>query len=103
MKVETPVVKQGGALIYDFNYCRYDIFGATIYRTVYGDSNDIIYPLPAVNTITYLGCRNVKVYLMIPTSIPPGTYHVEMLANVQVNILKINSIQTRTTDFKIIP
>ena len=100
MKVDTPVVKRGDALIYDFNYCRYDIFGATIYRTVYGDNN-IIYLLAAVNTVTYPGCRNVKIYLMIPATIPPGTYHVEMLVNVQVNLLKVISVQSRTNDFQV--
>ena len=101
LHVETPVVKQGGELIYDLSYCRYDIFGATIYRTVYGN-NGIIYPLAAVNSVTYPGCRTAKIYLMIPTSIPPGAYHVNMLVNVQVNLLKVNSIQTNTEDFQIV-
>lgn len=102
MPVITHQVKRGDALVYQFDYCRYNIFGATVYRTLYGTNNNIVYPLALVNTVTLSGCRTADVYLMIPSSLKPGTYYVDILVKVQVNLLKQEAMEAKTQSFQVV-
>lgn len=101
LPVITHQVKRGQALVYKVQYCRYDLVGGTIYRTLYGVNNDNVYPLAPVNTVTYPGCRTANVYLMIPTSLTPGTYYVDILVKIQVNMLRQQVLETRTQNFEV--
>ena len=101
LPVITHQVKRGTALIYQVNYCRYQFYGATVYRTLYGTNNNNVYPLAPVNTVTSPGCRTANVYLMIPSSLQPGTYYVNVLLKIQVNLLRQQTLETRTQSFEV--
>lgn len=97
--VITKTVKQGDDIIYAPYYCRYFQGSGRVYRTIVGKE---FIPTATVDTVTQLGCSTVKIHLATPRNIEPGTYHIQIVAEFQVNPLRIIHVSYYSENFEII-
>ena len=86
LKILTPVVKGGGVMIYEANYCLYHQYQATVSRTLIDDS---FIPLPITNSVGQLGCHKIEIQVPIPDGARAGVYHMEGLVSYQVTGTRI--------------
>lgn len=72
VKVITPSVKVGGAMVYDINSCKKAALTPTVYRKIVSSASaEALTTSPGVLST---GCSNKTVPVTIPTGTIPGTY-----------------------------
>lgn len=100
-KVENKVVKSGGYLVYDVDYCKYTNHIPTVSRTFV---DGLSYPLyenrPATEKPT--GCRVNKVQIYIPKGLPLGEYFLKTTFHYRFNPVRWLDITTETEKFTIV-
>jgi hypothetical protein len=87
-KVETPVVQQGGLLIYTGYMCKSTDDGAVLSREFV---DGVKYITPDITQNFYpKGCRDLRPAVAVPM-IPPGVYRLHMTARFKVNPLRVKT------------
>jgi hypothetical protein len=97
--VDKKVYAPGEEIRYTISYCKSREIVGTVYRTIVNSVRIAYTPtqsnLPA-------GCREVTVAgNVIPLFLDPGTYHLEVTGEYQVNPLRKDINSWRTVDFEI--
>ena len=95
----TPTVKAGDDMVYQISYCRYFKGSAQLSRTLVGPDN---FPAPFVSSITKPGCGIAHVHLNVPASATPGAYHMEAIAEFQVNPFQLRRVNFQSGEFQVI-
>lgn len=98
-RIKTPIVKQGGTLIYEVDACKFLAIDSTIYRS-FVDGLMFTAP-PAPNSIT-VGCKKTNVFLEVPKDLPIGIYHIELKIVYKVNPIHDVIYNFRTEDFQVV-
>lgn len=99
MKILTPIVKQGGILKYDVDYCKYMALSAEVTRTF---NNGIIYATPTTISNNPTGCHVVTIFVIIPPELPATKYTITMRYEYQVNPLRKVEYKVTSDVFQII-
>lgn len=94
VSAETKVVKSGGTLIYDFDYCKFRDQDGVVYRELRSTKTSTVINLPIVSTVSVPGCHVAKVYTLLPQGIPAGEYILH-----GDNIYRVNGLRTITQPF----
>jgi len=70
---EDKIVKQGGHISYEYDYCKYTDLQPTINKQFV---DGLIFQSEDIGTILDKGCGHVHREINIPETLPPGSYHV---------------------------
>lgn len=84
-KVLTKQVKPGGTLVYVVDYCKYSNQVPVITKK-YVDG--IIYDTPPGRGVVIQGCHQSEVYTLIPETLLPGDYYMQVNIDYQVNPIR---------------
>ena len=96
---ENKTATVGGILSYEVDYCKYtDIYPEVFKRYVDG----IIYQTPPGRGIVYQGCRVQQVDNLVPTTLIPGKYKMEVIVDYQMNPIRHIIFTNYTEDFTIV-
>jgi hypothetical protein len=99
-KVNTKIVKQGGSLIYNVDYCKENDL---IPEATKSFVNGIIHIVPAeVVVAKKTGCAIVKVQTIVPLTLPAGEYVLKISYRYQVNPVRSVDIGVETEKFTVI-
>lgn len=91
LEVEVPIpaspteVQAGGAVILNFDYCKYRDLESHIKVDFLGD-----YVIPTLSTTRrfQVGCHSEKLIISIPAGTPNGEYRLRLEVGYQVNLLR---------------
>lgn len=98
--VSTKIVKRGGTLIYEVEFCKYTDELPLITKTF---TDGIIFPIPSFISIkNEKGCHVNTVSMSVPESLPTGTYVLTTVYRYQVNPIRFIDVVTKTEPFTII-
>jgi hypothetical protein len=99
-KVKTPVVVQGGNLIYTAHACRNTMASGIV---EYSLTDDIVYTFAQTTTLNRpKGCGYKDVLFNIPSVIHPGTYHLHLKATYQINPVRTFIVEVDTENFTVV-
>lgn len=98
-KILTPVVKAGGYVQMQQDYCKYQNLISIIDRQ-FVDS--IVYQVPNTRARRLLGCHKFIEYIYVPPNLPPATYHITTGISFQVNPIRTVTTFVTTGKFQII-
>jgi len=98
-KVLTPVVKQGGLLQYQVHYCKSMNLGANVTSSF---ANGIIYVMPTNQSKKPVGCHTIVISVVVPSELPPSTYHIMNVYSYQVNPIRTIDYVVITGNFKVV-
>lgn len=99
-KVDTKVVKAGESLTYTVDYCKYTDITPTVTRHI---ANGFIFQLSASAAVKKdVGCGKIKVHTLIPSTIPPDTYHLKVSYAYKVNPIREVYVYAETEEFQVI-
>jgi hypothetical protein len=100
LETNSKVYRAGEQIIYTLDYCKKKDFTARVSRA-FVDGFRVNYN--AMTSSLPVGCYVQKIAdLKVPEFIGPGTYHIEITVDYQVNPLQTVSVKLRTKDFKVI-
>lgn len=100
IKIHTPVVSQGGLLIYETDFCRNTKIKPIVKRRF---SNGIVYSLPDIVAINkQVGCNTNRVGLEVPHALPEGDYVMYFEFVYRMNPLRQVTVIAETESFKVI-
>jgi hypothetical protein len=98
--VETKIVKVGGILTYDIDYCKYNTIVPTTTKTFV---DQIIYDIPDTTAIAKkVGCSTIFVDIQVPSNLPAGQYHLGITYHYQVNPVRKIDISVETEMFQVV-
>lgn len=86
IKVMTPTVRAGSAMIYRISTCKNTQDTPTIYRKIVGTMGSAA--LPAVQGVVSPGCSVTNAFVVIPSGTPPGSYTLYTEVVYHVNALR---------------
>jgi hypothetical protein len=97
---ENKIATMGGTLIYQVNYCKYTNIIPTITKR-YVDG--IIYDtLPSKGIVVSNTCGSTTVYNSIPDTLLPGSYHMDLVVDYQMNPIRHIIVHRQTEQFTIV-
>jgi len=99
LELITPVVKQGGILKYEVDYCKYMNISAEVTRTY---NNGIIYTTPTTTSNNPTGCHDITIFVIIPPELPSAYYTITMRYKYQVNPIRIVEYTVNSDKFEVI-
>jgi len=94
------VVKQDETLQYTLDYCKYTERDVLISRRFV---DGIIFSVPDVTASNPEGCRKSLIGIEIPTTLPPGTYYLDIIYAYKVNPIRTMATHSRTELFIVEP
>lgn len=97
-KVLTPVVMQGGTLLFPVHSCKHYDLVETISRELL---DGFIYQLPPVQSNQPTGCYSRIVAVPIPDATPPGMYRMRITVSFQPNPIRTIRYTWDTTAFEV--
>lgn len=95
-RIVTPIVKPGGILKYEADYCRFVSYSAQTTRTFV---NALIYTMPTVITQHEKGCFKENISITVPPELPPGEYYLSMIYTYKVSPLQTITKTAKTEKF----
>lgn len=98
-KVETKVVKQGGALIFGGELCKNYSVRPVISRAF---TNGLVFYTPLVVGEKSIGCQDARVAVRIPQELPVGVYFLKNTYQYRVNPIRIIRLVHNTEEFEVI-
>ncbi len=101
--VMTPLVKQGGVLIYSVGLCKTTSIVGTINRAFV---DGLVFEMPPVKALMARGCRDgeqSEVAVQVPMTLPPGRYHLEAEVSYRVNPIRTMTYSFVTQTFVVEP
>ena len=99
LPIKETVIKQGGTLTYYVNYCKYVDIPALVSRTL---QDDIEYIIPSTMGTRSIGCRIAANDVVIPQSLPPSKYKLELKYTYKVNPIRTIEVESTTAAFMVI-
>jgi len=93
------VAKQGGVLSYEYSYCKYTDIQATVSKQFI---DGLIFQSEDTSTTLYKGCGHVHRQIHIPETLPPGVYHLHIIANYKINPIREVKVINDTEEFTVI-
>ena len=96
---ENKIATVGGVLSYEVDYCKYTNKIPVVYKR-YIDG--IIYESPSGRGVVYKGCRIQRVDNLVPLTIIPGKYKMEVIVDYQMNPFRHIIYNNYTEDFTIV-
>lgn len=98
--VTETVIARGQPVKYVLNFCKYTNIPATVHRTLI--DGQIITLAPTVGLLP-TGCHSANVQTaVIPTTINPGEYYLDVVVSYQINPFRVEYIHYKTTNFTVI-
>lgn len=98
--VSNPVLHPGDAIKYELNYCKYTDIPSTVRRTMIDGQ---VITLVATQGRLPSGCHKTEVSTgIVPDTINPGHYYLDVLIDYQVNPIRTETIHYRTQYFQVI-
>lgn len=98
--LETPVVHPGDTIRYELDYCKYIDSSPITHRTLV-DGQIITLTSSAGNLP--MGCHQTERDVMIPETINPGKYYLNVEIDYQVNPVRTESTHYYTDYFQVVP
>lgn len=96
--VITPVVKQGEMMMYKIDYCKYTTAVATVSKTFV---DGIVYAIPENSLNLPVGCDSRITSIVVPKSLPVGTYYLRILGTYKVNPIRTITNEYTTDKFEV--
>ena len=98
---EDKVVKQGGILVYEFDYEKKSPILPEIRRQFV---DDLVFNVAGNQnpTVTDIGKGTARVEIDIPRTLPPGTYYLHIIAEYEMNPLRTIYYVNDTESFEVI-
>jgi hypothetical protein len=94
-KIVTQEVKVGDTLLYQSDWCRFTDVPAEVDR-MFVDS--LVFSMPTVISQYKIGCYNMNIAVVVPSTLPEGKYKLKMIYRYKVNpirtIIKIAETET---------
>jgi len=98
-KVLTPVVKAGGKVQFEVEYCKNRDYACTVNRIL---QNDLRYYYTPMKSNIGKGCGKVVFSLDIPEYVPVGKYTIQTNNEYDVNFLRKQTYTYETEMFEVI-
>lgn len=99
-KVDSKMVRAGGLLSYNVDYCKYNNLIPQFTKSFV---NGIIYIVPPEGAVVKpSGCHVVKIVITIPETLPPDTYILKISYRYQVNPIRTVDVMAQSEPFKVI-
>lgn len=96
---EGKTVEVGGILKYEVSYCKYSsVYPTVIKRYVDG----LIYETPAGRGVVYEGCREQIIDNLVPSTLVPGKYKMEIIIEYQMNPVRKITYTNYTEEFTVV-
>jgi hypothetical protein len=99
LPVLTKQVNVGEKLRYELNYCKYMGLSSEI-STSFIDG--VIFDTPSFRTNRQVGCHETIVEIKVPSTLPSGTYYVQIHYHYKVNPIRSVNYSIKTESFEII-
>lgn len=99
-KVVTKQVRVGGQLVYIVDACKYLTTTGIVTRTF---ADGVRYPSIITTGFVKPGCSSTKVSVLVPNYVVPGTYHLELSIQYQINPFRADTYQFTTDNFEVLP
>ena len=97
---ENHQVRQGQILSYSVDYCKYtDIYPTVIKRYVDG----LVFETLAGRGVVYEGCRVQVVDNLVPLTLIPGHYRMQVLIEYKMNPVRVITYTNETEAFEVLP
>jgi hypothetical protein len=93
-------VRQGGVLLYEYDFVKYTDVVPVVQRQFV---DGLIFESTDVTTNLKIGTGHTFVVVPIPTELPPGVYHIQVIAEFHMNPLKTITNVTETQTFTVLP
>ncbi len=101
IKVDQKVLHPGETLSYNLSYCKYTDLDSTVHRTLLDGQ---VITLVSTSGQLPSGCHTVLVKTaVIPETINPGKYYLEVLVEYKINILRTQYTKYHTEYFDVVP
>lgn len=97
--VITPVVNQGGLLIYEIDYCKKTDLMPIVNRQFV---DGLVYVLPPSSAAISRGCNKIKNSVIVPRSLPEGVYYLSSTVIYKVNPIRTITYEYRTDKFRVV-
>jgi len=79
------VAPQGGAISYDYNYCKFTDLQAVVDKKFIDTKSGLIFQSTDTSTVLEKGCGHVHREISIPRTLPPSEYTLDITATYYVN------------------
>jgi len=98
-KMAKTELRQGEVTSYSFSYCKYTSITPTVEKFFV---DGLVFKADYASAQTRVGCRDAKVLLKIPDTLPPGTYKLRITTTYQMNPIRKISADRYTEYFKVL-
>lgn len=95
-KVDNKVVKRGGHITYNLEYCKNNNLIPELTKSF---EDGIVYVVPQSLAVEEEGCHSKKIQVYIPRALPPGEYLLRIVYRYHINPLRIIDISVETEKF----
>ena len=93
-------VRQGESVLYEYDYIKSIDVAPTMHRQFV---DGLIFESTDTMTRLFPGSGHVHVIIPIPTSLPPGVYHIREIAEYRVNPIRVITQISETQSFTVLP